>query len=225
MKLRLSRNQKVIAALGLSSLVSVVLFFVRSQHYDTWRYWFLNWNLLLAWLPLLFAWQLHLHLKKHRWPEWQPLTLTALWLVFLPNSFYLSSDLIHLQKTTASNILYDTALFLSFAINGILLGFISLYLVHLELLKRVRARTTHLLISLILLAGSFAIYLGRNLRWSSWDVLINPDGILFDLSDRIINPSSHPTTFVTTLTFFALLGSTYFVLWQITIALKSNGKN
>ncbi len=221
MKKRLSHNRRIIMALGFSSAISVFLYIARALHYDTTQYWFLNWNLFLAWLPLLFARQLYLRIQKHRWTDWQILSLSALWLVFLPNSFYLSTDFIHLQTASQGNLLYDVVLLLSFSINGFMLGFISLYLIHTTLLKRVKLQYAHLSIAGVLLICSFAIYLGRYLRWNSWDILINPAGLLFDLSDRIINPSAHPQTFVTTLTFFALLGSTYIVFWQIAHTLKS----
>ncbi len=206
--------QRLIASLALSSFVSVGLFLVRDLHYGTSRYIFLNWNLFLAWLPLLFAWWLMKWVAKNPWISWQGMGLTLLWLGFLPNSFYLVSDLIHLQTTLASNVFYDVVLLVSFAWNGLVLGFFSLYLVHRLLIKRIEWRYAHLLITGVLLLCSFAIYLGRYLRWSTWDVLVNPAGILFDVSDRIINPEAHGQTFTTTLTFFLLLGSMYLVLWQ-----------
>lgn len=213
--------QRVVLALGFSSSVSILLFVVRAIRYDSLDYWFLSWNLFLAWLPLLFAWQLHKWLKNKPWLSWQAMVLTFLWLGFLPNSFYISSDLIHLPFFSVGTILYDVVLLLSFSINGYLLGFFSVLIFHRALLKRLRLRSAHLLIAGILLLCSFAIYLGRYLRWNTWDVLINPAGLLFDVSDRLLNPSSHPQTFVTTLSFFALLGSIYVVVWQMVRAADS----
>jgi uncharacterized membrane protein len=69
-----------------------------------------------------------------------------------------------------------------------------------------------LLVAITLLLCSFAIYLGRDLRWNSWDILINPGSLLFDVSDRFLHPGAHPRTFVTTLTFFVLLGTFYIVV-------------
>jgi uncharacterized membrane protein len=91
----LKANQRMVLALLLSSGVSVLLYGARFLRYDTPNWWFLNWNLFLAWLPLLFAWWLIKWLRKQPWLSWQGITLTVLWLAFLPNSFYISSDLIH----------------------------------------------------------------------------------------------------------------------------------
>lgn len=143
------------------------------------------------------------------------LALTFLWLAFLPNSFYIVTDFIHLHATGEVGLLYDIVMLSSFIFNGFVVGFMSLYMVHRELLLRVRRRDAHAVMGSVLLVCSFAIYLGRYMRWNTWDVLVNPAGILFDVSDYLINPAAKPQVFVTTITFFALLGSMYIVSWQL----------
>ncbi len=206
-----------------ASTISVALFIARSLNYGSHEYWFLNWNLFLAWLPLYFAWQLEKRLKSEPWSSWQNFGLTFLWLAFLPNSFYVASDLVHLPLFSLNTLLYDVVMLLSYSLNALLLGFISLFIVHRLLYLRIKQRS-HFFIGAVLFLCSFAIYLGRYLRWNTWDVLVNPAGLLFDVSDRVINPSSHPQTFVTTLGFFALLGSTYIVIWQIVMALVQKAR-
>ena len=219
---RLGRNYPLVSAILLSNAASVGLFIAGAMFYDDSRYWYLNWNLFLAWLPVLFVLWLVNYLKNHSWQSWQAIILTLLWLVFLPNSFYIISDLIHLQTDYISNALFTTVMMVSFSINGLILGFGSLYIMHRQLLKRIGAQSAHLLIAAVLLLCSFAIYLGRYLRWNTWDVLINPAGLLFDVSDRIINVREHPQTFVTTVIFFVLLGSLYAVIWQTAQYLKTS---
>jgi uncharacterized membrane protein len=201
-------------SLSVSAGTCLVLFLFRVAASEDWRYSYLLWNLFLAGLPLLFAGLLLRRLKKGRWLAWQNLALTALWLGFLPNSFYILSDFIHLESTGEVSLLYDIVMYASFIFNGFSLGFISLFLVHRQLLVRLHSLQANSLVALVLFLCSFAIYLGRYLRWNSWDVLINPAGLLFDVSDRIINPAAHPQAFITTSTFFVLLGSIYLVLWQ-----------
>lgn len=206
----------------LSSLFSVGLFAVRAIAGESDRYWFLNWNLLLAWLPLLFALALRRRLRTNPWLSWRSLVLTLLWLGFLPNSFYLVSDFIHLHESGEVSLLYDIVLFMSFTLNGFMLGFSSVYLVHKELLKKIRRRDTHLIIAAVLLLSSFAIYLGRYQRWNTWDVLVNPAGLLFSVSDRFINSGNNPQMFTTTLMFFALLASIYALIWRVSTILSLN---
>lgn len=210
-----SVNKEVLATLLVSSLVSVGLLAIRIVVTGTMRLSFLAWNLILAWLPLLFAWWLRRRLNKRRPMVWQDILIGMAWLGFLPNSFYLITDLIHLQSSGEVGLLYDTAMITSFVINGLLLGYTSLFIMH-QLMKRYVSRMqAYILAQFALLLSAFAIYLGRYLRWNTWDLVINPAGLLFDVSDRIINPGSHMLTFVVTSTFFVVLGATYAVVYRL----------
>jgi uncharacterized membrane protein len=215
----------VLWALFLQSLVTIGFFVIGAWRNDSTQYWYFLWNLVLAWLPLIFAFNLAKFLKKNRWVSWQGILLTVLWLGFLPNSFYMVSDFIHLGNVIRADPVFDVAMFASFAISGLVLGFTSLYLVHRELVKRLKPTRAHWLIAGVLLLSSFAIYLGRDLRWNTWDILINPAGIIFDVTDPIINPGTHPETFSTTFGFFGLLGSVYIVIWQFIKSIQLNQQN
>lgn len=206
--------RKLVLVLLLSNAVSAWLFVVRVITTGDYRYWYMLWNLFLGWLPLLFAALLVWRLRKQRWAKLWNVVLTLLWLGFLPNSFYLLTDLIHLQNTGEINLLFDIVLLFTFIFNGYIAGYMSVYLIHRELLKRRSYTWAHLAIALVFLACGFAIYLGRTLRWNTWDVLVNPAGLLFDVSDGIVNPLAHPQIVVTTGTFFILLCTTYAVLYQ-----------
>lgn len=76
------------------------------------------------------------------------------------------------------------------------------------------------LVGIVLLLCSFAIYLGRYLRWNSWDVLINPAGLVFDVTEPFVNPGSHPQAFTTTLMFMVLLSSIYIVSYQLVAVIR-----
>lgn len=217
-------KRAVIKAILLSNFVSLGLFGLRVFGTDNTRYYFLFWNLLLAWVPVLMAWLLVGSLKTRSWKQPLPMLLTLLWLGFLPNSFYLMSDLIHLQNTGDIGKLFDAVLFLSCIWNGLLAGMISLIWVHKALIRRRSRYFATWAISAVIGSTSFAIYLGRSLRWNTWDLLVNPAGLLFDLSERLINPLGHPQLFVTTLTFFALIGSMYLVIWNFVQAFTPDRK-
>jgi uncharacterized membrane protein len=72
----------------------------------------------------------------------------------------------------------------------------------------------HLLPLAALLLSGFAIYLGRYLRWNSWDILTNPFGLLFDVANNFVNAGEHIFSFSVTLLFFTFLSVIYFVLWR-----------
>lgn len=208
-------------ALLLSSVVSIVLLLIGLFRGSGNIYLYMIWNLFLAWLPPLFIVWLLAALKRKRWSSWEGIIVSLLWLGFLPNSFYLISDVIHVVEAPASEVLYDAVMLTSFAINGLLLGYISLYLFHEELRRRVSSLATRVTIGLVLFMCSFAIYLGRDLRWNTWDVFVNPAGLLLDLSNRFISPFTYPKMYVTTGIFFAVLTSLYYVLWTIVRAIRA----
>lgn len=217
-----SRRNPTLSALVFSSGVSLGILLVHTVSTHSFLYWYLAWNLMLAWLPLLFVVLLRRSLENHPWLAWRPMLWTVLWLAFLPNSFYIISDLLHLQNVATENVLYDTVMMVSFMLNGLIIGYISLYQVHKELKKRLSVTWVNSLVSLSLLVCSFAIYLGRDLRWSSWDLIINPQGILFDISNQFIDPRHHIQAFTTTLMFFVLLGTFYIVILNIVTNLRTS---
>jgi uncharacterized membrane protein len=211
---------RITAALFLSFLIAVSVILIGAEKAHSRYYIFLIFNMVLGFLPVLFAWWLVERLKRKPWLSFGNIVLTLLWVGFLPNSFYMITDLIHAQSSIGIDLLYNIVFIFFCIFVSVVSGYISLYLVHVELYKRFYYKNVHLVIGFIILLCSFAIYLGRFLRWNSWDVLINPAGLLFDVTDSIASPSTHPDVFVTTITFFLLLSSMYIVIWQIARALR-----
>lgn len=214
--LKLSTNQKeVLLTLLAFSAVSTGLLVIRIIASGTLRLTFLQWNLFLAWIPVILAFVIRMRVQTRKDMTWQNLLLFALWIFFLPNSFYIITDLIHLQSSGEVSLLYDTALITSYVLNGLLLGFVSIYLVEHVLRKFFSAKEVAIIVQIVLLLSAFAIYLGRYLRWNTWDVIVNPAGVIYDVSDRIINPGSYQHTFVVTGVFFVLLSSFYVVVQRL----------
>lgn len=206
--MRTPRAQFVLMLLA-STLASVLLFVYGAHRNQSWEFAYLIWNLFLAWLPLGFALWLVRVLRRKLWSSWEAIGASFLWLLFLPNTFYMVSDFIHLGEVQRVDLLYDAVMFTAFISVGVVLGLCSLYLVHQEFQRRFSWRVSTVWLGSILLLCSFAIYLGRDLRWNSWDVLTNPGGLLFDVSDRLMHPAAYPQMFLTVATFFVLMVSTY----------------
>lgn len=217
----MSSRVRLGAALVCSSLVGVALFLVASLENNSFDYGYLLWNLGLAWIPLVLVLWLQKVLRTHLWSSWLPLIITLLWLSFLPNSFYMLTDYIHLHELERVNPLFDLVMFTSLILNALILGYLSLYLVHQEFVKRLTRQASALLVGGVLLLSSFAIFIGRDLRWNTWDVVLNPASVIFDVSDRLINPGAHPQVFSTTFSFFVLLTSIYVVIWQMMRAART----
>lgn len=215
-----SLRLQVAKPLCAASLVCLGLFVFGAYRNGSLAYNYLPWNLLLAWLPFLFAFWLVRALRHKLWSSWEALGASFLWLLFLPNSFYLISDLIHLQEVPASDVLYDTVLFTAFVFTGTMLGISSLFMVHRELLKRQTRRGAAFVVGLVLLLCSFAIYIGRDLRWNSWDVFTDPAGLLFDVSDRLLHPRAYSELLLVVISFFVLLSTLYAVVLRLTKAAR-----
>jgi len=211
----------VTSLVGLS-IISVGFFLIGAWRSHSFADWYLVWNLFLAWLPLVFSYGLVRILRHRLWSEWSAISLSLAWLLFLPNSFYIVSDFIHLQDVPRSYILFDSLTFTLFVLNGLALGYTSLYMVQSQLRQRLGVVHAGSFAAGVLLLCSFAIYLGRDLRWNSWDVLVNPAGIIFDISERIIRPLRHPEAFTTTLMFFIFLSGIYLVVWNLARSMHPN---
>jgi len=179
------------------------------------NYLYLIVNLLLATAPLLIVWRLNYLLSIKRWSSWEALLTTFVWIIFLPNSFYMISDYIHLGGMSSSVILYNSVMFSAFIYLAFFMGMTSIYVMHQLLKKRVYASTAMTMILLIILGCCFAIYLGRDLRWNSWDIILHPAGLLFDISNLLLRPQAYPLMIKTVLSFFVLLASAYLVGWRL----------
>jgi uncharacterized membrane protein len=210
---RSARNQFILALL-LSSIVGVGLFFYSAHLNHSLLYSYLLWNLFLAWIPLLLSIRLVQVLRHKSWSSWEALGVSLLWIIFLPNSFYMISDFIHLRDAPVDNLVFYAVTFTSIIYSAVVLGFISLYMVHIELKKRLPSREASAWIGLTILLCSLAIYIGRDLRWNSWDVLTNPGGIAFDISDRLLHISLYSQILSTASVFFVLIGSMYLLAWN-----------
>jgi uncharacterized membrane protein len=113
-------------------------------------------------------------------------------------------------------------MFSSFIIIAVLLGICSLYPVHLQVRKRLTLIGSTFWLLGVLLLTSFAIYLGRDLRWNSWDVLTNPGGLLFDISDRLMHPAAYPQMSLTIVIFTIFMASVYGIAWYGMKLVKSD---
>jgi uncharacterized membrane protein len=215
MKFIASRNKRLAISLIIASLVGVGLFAVGVARNHNLDFWYLSYNLILALIPLFLAMWLQKLLKIREWKTWLPLLVTFLWILFLPNSFYIVSDFIHLQETPRVDVVQDVVMLMQFSFVGLVFGFMSLFMVHREFIKRVSAQWAAPLVGALLFLGSFAIYLGRDLRWNSWDIIVQPFAIIIDIFDHIFHPFAHPEMGSITLSFFFMLASMYAVIWYV----------
>lgn len=167
---------------------------------------FLVWNLFLAWIPFAVSNYLS-QPKRNRWITY---SILAVWLLFFPNSLYIITDLIHIDHDTDVPKWFDAILIFSAAVLGLLMAFISLYRVERFMRLKLRGRLADVLLLLTLFLGSFGVYLGRFLRWNSWDVISNPGKLIISIGSRILFPFEHLYTWGVTSVLTVLFYLIYF---------------
>ena len=94
----------------------------------------------------------------------------------------------------------------TFAVNGLFLGLVSMDMIHRAAERLMKKQWAWLLVVVTIGLSSFGIYMGRFLRWNSWDLLTETSAILHDFSDRFLHPLSHGRTWGMTF----MLGGLFF---------------
>ena len=207
-KIFLVRNRYKLAIFGLllgASLFSVLLVLARMAYSDSQQYRGLIWNLFLAWIPFVLAYIAYALSWKRIWLYIVIPVFAFLWLIFFPNAPYILTDLQYLSRFTSSAPLwFDIILLVWFSWTGMLLGLISLYMMH-EIVHRNFGRWLGWIFVLIVSGLSSAgIYAGRFLRWNSWDILQNPTELAMDVLGLVIDPSLRLLAFTTLFAIFFL---------------------
>lgn len=209
----MSSRNKLAVWFGLANAVAMLLFAVGALRNQSFDYWYVIYNLVLAYIPLGLAFLLKHLGEKGSWRNWRVGVIGILWLLFLPNSFYIVTDFIHLYEQPRVDIVQDIVMLLQFSVLGLLAGFVSLSIVHSLLLKKVGQRNAAILVLGVLYICSFALFLGRELRWNSWDVVAQPLGIVNDMILLWRDPAMGMSAAIVTLSFFGVLSSMYFMGW------------
>ncbi|WP_339888593.1 DUF1361 domain-containing protein [uncultured Flavobacterium sp.] len=140
---------------------------------------FLIWNLFLAVIPFLLT--SYLKTRNLFENKFKNGIIVIIWLLFLPNSFYIITDFVHLSLSNSYTFWYDLLLISSYSTLGFLLGIISLQDFEKSLSSKFSSLITSILLFSISILSGFGIYLGRILRYNSWDILKNPIDLFTDL--------------------------------------------
>ncbi len=150
-------------------------------------YIFLLWNLFLAFIPYVITrWMVDTSAIRNN--LWKFVPAFVVWLLFIPNSFYIITDLFHLREYPQAPLWYDLLLILSFAWNGLLMGILSVRQMEKSLPKILRPGNELMFIYPIMWLNALGVYIGRYLRFNSWDIITNPFGLMLDIIDLLIHP-------------------------------------
>lgn len=175
---------------------------------------FLLWNLFLAWIPYLLSNNLKLFANGRKQGQLNWLILLV-WLLFFPNAPYLVTDLLHLKPRAPIPFLYDVLLFFFFACLGLILAYLSLAKVHHFLIYRFSRPLVWSLILFFMVLSSFGIYIGRFLRWNSWDVFIQPQAVVYSLGHLLQQTENSPNFYLLTGLMLVLLMAGYISFYPV----------
>jgi uncharacterized membrane protein len=103
----------------------------------------------------------------------------------------------------------DTLLISAFAWSGMLFFFYSLRNIQHFMQAIFTNRTTQLVVLFLCFLSGFGIYIGRFLRFNSWDIVSDPLVLVFEISQLLLHPFSHPRAWGVTLLYGVFLYLVY----------------
>ena len=209
-------QQFVAVSLGFT----LVLLAIRAFYTGSVTYFFYPWNLFLALVPVFISGLL----IKQRALNYKSVLLFALWLLFLPNAPYLVTDIFHFEQRPPVPFWFDLILVVSGAWNGILLCMISLFRVERFLKITWNSNIVSKLMPLIIVLCGYGVYIGRYLRYNSWDVVTEPLGILRTSTHHIHHPFQNLNVWLFTFVFASFLGIIYFTIKKLPRVMLTPGQ-
>lgn len=173
-------NRKQDTAVWLASLVAITLLLLRVKITHSMYLLFLIWNLFLALVPYFLSSSIHNNFFDSN-KKIQNSIYTLIWLLFIPNTFYILTDFTHLHYYNALQFSLDLLIISSFSFAGFYVGLLSLHHMHLLTIAKYGEKIGNFFILSISFLSAFGIYLGRVLRFNSWDIISKPI-VLFNTS-------------------------------------------
>ena len=210
----LTMRQWLIISCGFSCLLLIARVFITG--YLT--YIFLVWNLFLAFLPYAITEWLWTHSQVAK-NKWKLMAAMILWLLFIPNSFYILTDLFHLDTFHSAPKWFDLLLLFSFAWNGLLLGIFSVRVMEKTLQSFLGNKHELFFIYTIMWLNALGVYIGRYLRFNSWDIVTNPFDLITDILSMMWHPLQHKDVWGMVACFSVFMTLVYLTLKRISKAI------
>lgn len=195
----------------LSAAFSCALLSARVIVTSSSTYMFLTWNLFLAFVPYFITWWMSkdVRIAENRFKYCMAL---AVWLLFIPNSFYIITDLFHLNRSRSAPQWFDLLLIFSFAWNGLLAGVLSLRRVEVLLAAEKGNQFAVVFVFVVMWLCGFGVYIGRYLRFNSWDVVTDPLSLVAEILDLVIHPFQNAEAWAMTGSYALFMTLLYFTL-------------
>ncbi|TMM58001.1 DUF1361 domain-containing protein [Maribacter algarum] len=192
--MKFSNHSNLYFNLSLSVGFAFLLLLFRMKITHSSFYLFLVWNLFLAGIPFAIT-QLFKMSSKLRSLKIVGFLGFAAWLLFLPNSPYIITDLVHLHSDRSSLVWLDLFLVFVFAFNGLLLGLLSMLDMFTLISQRYGNQVAKYTLFKVCLLSGYGIYLGRFLRFNSWDITTKPATLFYQIAYSLKEPKVWLITF------------------------------
>jgi len=168
-------------------IASLAMLAFRMYYTESIHFAFLIWNLILAAIPYVLAKKLFLTIK---WQEkkWTRSSIILLWILFLPNSFYLLTDFVHLTYERNAPYWIDIILLSYFTIVGFYLGYYSIFFMEGVVKIHYGFVSTKLFSIGVLFLSAYGIYLGRFVRLNSWNLFNKPLKVFEEIKNSLSDP-------------------------------------
>lgn len=184
------------------------------------------WNLFLAFIPLALSFWLFTKPQTKRGSKLPRRSLLwwagfIIFIAFLPNAPYLLTDIIHLIEAIRAgySIWITTLIFIPLHLFAIFLGWESYVISVLNqsrYLEKQGAKKFVLISEILVHAlSAVGIYLGRFLRFNSWDFVTKPDIVLVSTIDNLTDKKPLVVIMIT----FAILTILYWLTKQVTLGI------
>lgn len=196
-----------------TAIYSLILLAARTLFPGGTFYLYLVGNVVLAWIPF---WLAHIGYKHYLVQKKTDRTLGVLLVVailFLPNSFYIITDFVHINMKEGYSVWFDILVTASFAWLGMLLGFIALRKMHLVVRGEFGEKCGWWFVGFAILLSSVGMYLGRVPRFNSWDVVAHPIHFVSYLASHIGAVNRYPPFMAFVLAFALFLGCIYITVF------------
>lgn len=200
-KILLQNKFETLSLITVTVAMSIFLLIFRIKLNKSFFYLFLIWNLILAIIPYIIT----MYLSVTKLNKFKLILWFCLWLLFLPNAPYIITDLLHLRVSNSQFLWLDILVILSFASSGLLLFFLSLNEMKKLLLINFKKLSVTYTITIIIFLSSFGVYLGRYLRYNSWEIISQPKHLFSDILNKLLHPFDNIEVWMFTFGFGAFL--------------------
>jgi uncharacterized membrane protein len=204
---------KIPKSIILLFILSFILVMLRIIIFGKYSLIYLLWNIFLAFLPFMISSIMFNFANEKKLKTIIFFIFGIVWLLLIPNSPYIITDLIHIGEIRKVPLLFDSFLIFGSASLGLLLGMHSMYDMERIIKMKFKKNVNILMITIFAFIIGFGVFLGRFLRFNSWDVFASPVSILNGIKEIFSNRSETVESLLYTVLFSVFI-LVFYLAWK-----------